>query len=88
MARKLTKIDGVRLKYRTTDEHVTASVWVDDECKCEMARIRLDHLGAPGSPGYQGWVDATSAVFSEHLSKLSGVSGITTKRQRPSYKGE
>ncbi len=88
MRRKLVEIHGIRTKFRTEDRWATAVLWKDGAPVVEVSRLNLEVTGAPGSPGYQGWVDAVSAVVHEHLSRISGVEGITGKRKKPDYSGE
>lgn len=88
---KPIKVPGVRLKYRTFERDealwVSATIWVDDAPRAEIATLRVDDLG-PGSPLYHAWVDATSAIFNARLSAITGLDGFVSRREAPRYKGE
>lgn len=88
----LQPIDGLRLKFRTEKRYgrmfATATIWFENEQRGEIATLDLTLIEHPGDESYQRWVDTISAAFSAWLSRSTALPGITTKRKKPSYKGE
>ena len=83
------KLDGVRLKFRTTSEYAYAAFWMDGEEKLEIAR--LNRFALPPNAGdllYHAWVDAVAALFHAALDRTTGQSGFTGFREKPNYEGE
>ena len=83
---------GVRFKFRTEQdangiEWATATIWMDEPI-AEIARVRLDFFEGSGDPNYHAWVDALSSGLNASLERLLGVTGVTSKRKKPSYTGE
>lgn len=86
--RKFRDLEGLRLKVRTTEQEVVASVWINGERVADIATLSLKIVGEPGSKGYQAWIDAVSALWTASLSERLGVPGVRSKRREPDYRGE
>ena len=89
---RFERIKGVHLKFRTEKYKglvcATATIWINDKPIREIASLDLVVADSPVGEAYQSWVDAISLAFRLFMCKTVGINGITTKRQKPSYKGE
>lgn len=92
MGERLIPIPGTRLKFRTEERDgrptATATIWLEDRPIGEVATLDLTLIERPGDPAYQAWVDAVASAFAGFLNRQTGQMAITTKRQKPRYRGE
>lgn len=84
---KWEKIPGVRLKIRTNECWITATLWMDDKPALEMARLNIDIGDGPGGPLYQAWLAAVEMLLDHYITNIIGATSVS-KRARANYQGE
>lgn len=85
--RKFRELQGVRLKFRTAADWVTATLWIDGEAKVELGRLRVLLIASPDAPEYQEWIDAMQTLFGALIERVGGKE-LRTMRRAPDYSGE
>ena len=91
--RKMQPIDGLQLRFRTRGHLATATIWIDDVAKCELATLDLRHVTAPDDPTYVAWRKAVGDVFIAHVKRVSEEAGVSVPEMqgvlvRPDRTGE